>query len=187
MMEKMQLTSNNLRYNRGEEPTRRFWQSVPIEEAKRSIEDMYKKVIRFSPNNLFEILISNATKDLIREITYLINEYIASTHLNAIALTTIATLPHLLCQRTHKKSKTSDDIKALKRRLEIWKKGDINALFTEANALQKRRRRLDIKNKEENHHKKFASLMTQGKVSAACRALNEEDKSGPLPLNDNTR
>ena len=166
---------------------RRFWQSLPSEEAKQKIEHMYKKVIGFSPNNLFEIPTCNATKDLIREITYLINEYTAGTHINEIALTTVATLPHLLCQRTHKKSKSSDDIKALKRRLEIWKRGDIDALFTEAMALQMRRRKLERKKKEVNHHKRFASLMMHGKVSAACRALNDEDKSGPLPLNDNTK
>ena len=102
-----------------EEPIRRFWQSSSIEEAKEIIQGLYRKVIGFSPNNLFEIPTCNASKDLIKEITHLMNEYTSGTHIEEIALTTIATLPHLLCQGTHKKSKTTDDIKALKRRLEI--------------------------------------------------------------------
>ena len=123
---------------------------------------------------------------MIRETTFLIREYIRESHLSAHALKTLAILPHLLCQRTHEKSRTTEDRKALERRLELWEKGDVQNLVKEAETLQRKVKKNIGKKKEEDKAKKFASLMKQGKVAKAARELTSEATAGTLPLNEDT-
>ena len=135
---------------------------MPAEEAKTLTENIYNKLIAFSPSNLFSIPKCNATKELIKEFEFLIKEYTNGTYLQPIALKTLAILPHLICQRTHAKSKASDDIKAMKRRMELWKRGDVLGLLKEAKELQGRRRKSNSKVKKTDKFMKFANQMKQG-------------------------
>ncbi|XP_063588678.1 uncharacterized protein LOC134765814 [Penaeus indicus] len=104
-----------------------------------------------------------------------------------IALKIAAILPHLICQKTHRKSKTTDNVKAMRRRMEKWKTGNIHGLLKEAEALQNKIKKISAKKKELDNCRKFANLMQQGKVTKAVRILTSEDNAGTLPLDDNTR
>ena len=149
-------------------------------------DNIYKKIVAFSPNNIFEIPSGNATKKMIREMTFLIREYTRESHLSTSALKTLAILPHLLCQRTYEKSRTGEDRKVLERRMKKWEMGEVQSLVKEAETLQKRVKKKVGKKKEEDKSKKFASLMKQGKVAKAGRELTTEATVGTLPLNEIT-
>ena len=164
----------------------RYWQGKPLEDVKAVTDTIYEKIVAFSPNNIFEIPRGNATKRLIKEMTFLISEYTRETHLSTHALKTLAILPHLICQRTHEKSRTAEDRKAMERRLDLWEKGEIQKLMREAETLQKRVKKNLGKKKQEDRSKKFASLMRQGKVAKAGRELTSEATVGTLPLNKET-
>ena len=155
-------------------------------ETKVLTDTIYEKIVAFSPYTIFEIPKCNAAKGLIKEMIYLIRLYTNETHLKSHALKTLAILPYLICQRTHEKSRAVDDRKALERRIELWKKGEIQKLLTEAEAIQKKMNKKLRKAKEIDKVKKFASLMGKGKVAKATRELTTEGTAGTLPLDVDT-
>ena len=165
----------------------KYWESMTPERAKEITDSIYEKIVAFSPNNLFEVPRGNATKKMIREMTFLIRQYTGESPIQPFALKTLAILPHLICQRTHEKSKTAEDRKAMERRLELWEKGEVQNLLKEAESLQGRARKNQGKMKEVDKSKKFASLMKQGKVSKAGRELTSEATVGTLALTEETR
>ena len=166
----------------------RFWQRWNEQEAKDWVEEAYKRVVTFSPGNIFEPPKCNATKLLIEESTFLIRAFTTKTAIAPFALKTLALLPHLICQRTHRKSKTAEDTKAVRRRMELWRQGEVSKLLDEASALQKR-----LKNGKnhtrgsEDRARNLADKMRQGKVAAAIRFLSPEDEAaGVLPMTEET-
>lgn len=177
--------------DQGEDASRelRFWQRWTLEETEEWVRDAYNHVVTFSPNNVFEAPRCNATKTLIEEKTYLIRAYNNSTQIAPYALKILAILPHLICQRTHKKSKQSEDVKAVQRRMELWRKGDVRKLLDEAKTLQERLGRRNSRKKDSNDRaRNFADKMRQGKVAMATRSLSIEDEAaGVLPMTEETR
>ena len=167
--------------------TRKYWEDTTPEQVKSLIDSIYERIVTFSPYSLFEVTRGNATKKMIREITFLLRQYTGESPLQPVALKILAILPHLLCQRTHEKSKTAEDRKAMERRLELWEKGEVQKLLKEAETLQDRAKKKHGKKKEMDKSKKFASLMKQGKVAKAGRELTAEATVGTLPLNEETR
>ena len=81
------------------------------------IDNIYKKIVAFSPNNIFEMPRGNATKKMIREMTFLIREFTGESHLQTQALKKLAILPHLICQRTHENQRL---LRTEKRWKEDW-------------------------------------------------------------------
>lgn len=170
----------------GETPPMRYWQATTIDEAIRLTDTMYNKIVTFSPSNIFEIPKCNAAKEFIKEINFLLREYIHASHLQPLAFKAIAILPHLICQRTHSKSKTTENVKAMERRMEMWKKGEITDLLRETQALQNKRRKTAANQIQRDIARRFSSMIKQGKISQATRALLSEDSHGTLPLDEAT-
>ena len=166
----------------------RFWQSWSLETAQEWVNNAYTYVVAFSPGNLFSPPKCTATKILTEEMTLLIRAYTNTSPAAPLALKTLAVLPHLMLQRTHKTSKCSENVKALQRRIESWKKGDVQKLLSEAMALQERlhmgnRRRQETKDK----NRIFGERMRQGKLSMAIRSLSaRENQAGVVPMTDET-
>ena len=123
------------RFGHGQE--KRFWEDKTAEEVEEVTENIYKKIVAFSPNNIFEMPSGNAAKKRIREMAFLIREYTRESNLSTNALKILAILPHLLCQRTHEKSRTVEDRKALERRMVMWEKGEVQSLVKKTETLQK--------------------------------------------------
>ena len=165
---------------------KRYWEGKTPEEVKVVTDNIYKKIVAFTPNNIFEMPSGNATKRMMREITFLAREYARESHLSESALKILFILPHLLCQRTHEKSRTVEDRKALERRMQLWEKGEVQSLLKEAETLQKRVKKNVGRKKDDDKSKKFASLMKQGKVAKAGRELSSDSTVGTLPLNEDT-
>ncbi|KAL5487297.1 hypothetical protein EMCRGX_G019880 [Ephydatia muelleri] len=100
-------------------------------------------------------------------------------------------MPALILQKPYPKSRDKENTAHLLRRLQLWYKGDIDALLTEGRLIQKLykdklKRTTNNNTADERRARTFAHLMMQGKVKAALRMLsqdsNDAGSGGPLPL-----
>ena len=82
-----------------------------------------------------------------------------------------------LLQIPHTKEKKADQIDCLKRRLMLWKKGDIDDLLHEGNTIQSRIQIRHTKDKDQDQSsaRKFARKMQQGNVKAAIRLITDDN------------
>jgi len=76
-------------------------------------------------------------KQFVAELTRLFNAFALKSNLEAIALKAAMTLPSLMLQKAHAKSKTHEHNSCLRHRLSLWEKGDISNLLKEGRTLQK--------------------------------------------------
>ena len=70
--------------------------------------------------------------------TRLINSWTFRSEQDTIAMKTLMVFPNLLLQKTSFTSKSKDNVKTLKRRLNQWKDGKREKLLAEGKAIQKR-------------------------------------------------
>ena len=163
------------------------WKGLAKEEATRWVNDTYLEVVGWSALNLFEPPKCGATTTIIKEITTLLINYIRDTTLAPLSLKIMFTLPHLFFQKTHPKTKQAENTEALRRRVELWQKNNLDALLREARALQERLSRPQQSSiPTEDKARKFADKMRQGNVASATRSLSENSTRGVLPLTRET-
>ena len=112
------------------------WGDLSGEEFMKAIDDAYSQVVHWRPN-LFKIPSGACGKQFVVEITRLFNAFALENDLESIALKAAMTLPSLMLQKPHVKSKTKEHISFLQRKLSLWEKGDISNLLREERALQK--------------------------------------------------
>ena len=129
--------------------------------------------------NLFKIPSGACGKQFVTELTRL-------SDMEGIALKAAMTLPSLLLQKTHAKTKTHDHISCLQRRLNLWQKGDIFNLLKEGRALQKSLvtsipPKRDTADDALTAHK-FSNMMMEGRVRAALKFLSGDSHTGLLNL-----
>ena len=158
------------------------------EEATNAwVNKTYQEAVRWSANNLFEPPKCTATTNVAKEMAEIINCYTQDKPFAPYALKTLFSLPKLFFQKTHRKSKTSENIKALTRRVNLWQNNSLDELIEEARTIQRRMPRPSSRSKgEEDKARNFGDKMRQGKVASALRALDEGEAGGVLPLNRET-
>ena len=87
------------------------------------------------------------------------------------------TMPALLLQKPHSKSKTRDHISCLTRRLALWEKGDVAELIKEGKLIQSHLQS-SFSGHQCNDTDKlahtFSKLMMEGRVRAALRLLTNK-------------
>lgn len=164
-----------------------LWKGLTAEATTRWVKDTYREIVGWSAHNLFEPPKCAATTKIAKEMVVLLNEYIQDTPFAPHALKIFFMLPKLFFQRTHNKSKTGENVKAVTRRVELWLTNNLDELLDESRAIQKRLPTPPL-NKQQNGNgaRSFADRMRQGKVAPALRALNEEETGGVLPITRET-
>ena len=90
--------------------------------------------------------------------------------------------PILVLQKPFSKSKSSDHILCIERRLKLWSSGDLNALLEEGRSIQRGLTCRRISSDSSNISLSFSKLMLQGRVRAALRVLSDHDNGFPLQL-----
>ena len=95
-------------------------------------------------------------------------------------------LPTILLQKPSARSKAKDHSLALSRRIEMWKKGELNELMREVRHIQKSFVVSRKPRSLEEVAKNFARLMLQGNVSTALKLLDTEGHAGILEMNEQT-
>ena len=91
----------------------------------------------------------------------------------------------LLLQKPHSRSKTRKYVACLIHRLVSWNDGDIDSLREEGRAIQSRFRGMrwdGVNNNPQLRTRKFAKLMSVGKVKQALHLLSGGNTGGLLPL-----
>ena len=85
-----------------EEQESKFWQKWEPQVAESWLENAYRRIISFTPGNIFTPPKCNATKSLIEEMTLLVREYTNSSPIASLVFKILAILINLICQITQK-------------------------------------------------------------------------------------
>ena len=158
-----------------QQPTNFRWGSL------KGVE--YKEVIHWR-QNVFLIPSGSTGKAFVSEIARLFQVYADSSSLESSAMKAITVLQVLLLQKPSCTSKSSDHVKHLKRRLDLWQNGDIHSLTEEGRCLQEHIRKTPMRTGDETIARTFCKLMMEGKVHNALNYLSCNTSGGVLKLED---
>ena len=100
------------------------------------IDDAYSQIVHWR-SNLFKVPSGSSGKRFVAELSRLYEAFATESALECVALTAAMTLPALMLQKPHAKSKVQEHIACLQRRLSLWEKGEIAELLKEGRAIQK--------------------------------------------------
>ena len=93
-------------------------------------------------------------------------------------------LQALVLQKPSCTSKTKEHINHLKRRIALWKSGNLNEILLEGRCIQKHLPKSGKYRDKVALAKSFQNLMSHGKVNKALRLLSPNPHSGVLGLDD---
>ena len=157
------------------------WGNVDGETITQRINQAYNEIVHWR-RNLFKVPSGKAGTQFVEELARLLTAYAEGTPLQNIAMKAVMTMPALLLQKPHPKSRTTDHSECLKKRFALWSKGDIESLLQEGKTIQLRLGRLQKPKGEGELARSFAKCLHVGNVKAAVKLITEEENSGSLPL-----
>ena len=111
------------------------WDEVDGTTFIRDIEKAYADVVHWR-GNLFLIPSGSAGKDFVHEQARLFQACAEGTALETVAIMAAMTMPALLLQKPYNGSKAKEHSSCLRRRLDSWKAGNIEALLLEGKTIQ---------------------------------------------------
>ena len=160
------------------------WGNLSGESFCQEVTACYKSMVHWK-KLFFPIPRGSDGDHFVKELARLLRLYADKSSCERIAMTTAMIFPPLMLMRLSKKSKPKDDRACLKRRLELWERGEIRQLSEEAEALQRRLSTNTPPPKKEPTAKRFGNLMRNGKIKDAKRLLNSNTNSSkPLKTSD---
>lgn len=168
----------------GDRETDYVWGEVDGKTFTMLMEGAYAEVVHWR-RNIFNVPSGSVGKDFVRELSHLFNSLTQRSAYEAVAMCAAMTMPHLLLQKTHAKSRSKENVAVLERRLKAWRKGDIQALLHEGRAIQSLLPMTTMKqgSDESSLSRSFASFVHQGRIRAALRLLdNSQTRGGVLSL-----
>ena len=136
---------------------------------------------------LFLLATGAAGKGFIEEMIRLVNSWTYKLDLETIALKVLMIMPGLLLQKTSLNSKSKENSEILKRRLLLWKNGQLDHLMFEGKTIQDRLQNNGrVTTNKGNKSLTFARLIEEGKDNKEMKILEKANKGGILPLSDET-
>lgn len=160
-----------------------IWKGLTEEATAMWVNNTYNEIVGWSTYNLFEPPKCSATTKIVKEMVVLLHSYIQDAPLAPFVLKIFFLLPKLFFQKTHRNSKTGENVNGVTRRVDLWQNNKLDELLDEARAIQKKHQRPSSNNqRQEDKARIFADRMRQGKVSSELRALDKEQSGGVLPL-----
>ena len=164
-----------------------IWGEKSGQEFSDAVDYAYGYIVHWKPN-LFKVPSGAIGKRFVAELACLFEGYAAESAFEGFAIKAAMTLPALVLQKPHAKSKTHEHNSCLQRRLELWQKGDVEELLREGKAIQKSfKTSLSARRGDQDEAKKarkFAQLMMEGRVRATLQYLTKDAESGPLRLDE---
>ena len=149
------------------------------------IDTAYNNIIHCPwKRNIFLLPSGAAGKSFSQEITRLLQAFANGSQMESIALKTSFVMQILLLQKPSKKNKSKDHISHLKRRLELWKQGDIPLLIQGGRCIQRYLHNRPRPSDDNTIARNFGKMMEQGKVKSALRYLTRNSTGGVLSLDD---
>ena len=165
---------NNPEWKVQEAGTAECWGTLTGDELTEAFSDI-SKISRCWAPNLFKVPFGSVGRSFVDELTRLANLFCDREDSRRWSLSGLVLAPLLLLQKPSKNSKEKDHANVLKKRLELWKEGDFEALVREVAAIQK-----PLKYREPSQelcNKKFVELMREGRVTEATGWLNPDRSS----------
>ena len=131
-----------------------------------------------------EVSSGKAGMAFVRELSRMFRAYADGSALERMAMKAAMTMPALLLQKPHHRSKAKDYTLCLERRLRLWSDGNLDELLDEGRTFQRKftRNQPNQENSSTQTARFFAKLMMEGKVRAALRLVTENKNGGPLRL-----
>ncbi len=125
-------------------------------------------------------------KEYVEECSRQKNKWIDDGSLHLISIKALMVLPSLLLQKPSKTSKIKDHVEKLRKRLDLWKSGNVDDLVREAHFIQSRLSKHKLMNSIDKVAKTFNDFVINGKINAALKLLSDMQSSGILQLHDST-
>ena len=169
--------------HQAEESIELVWGNLSKNDLMQVINSAYEESVKWK-RNLFLLPSGKIGKDYISECTRLIHEWVNESSLHLISIKALMLMPSLLLQKPSKNSKSKDHSNCLKRRLEMWKKGEFDQLLQEIRFIQSNLKQQQRSKSIEEVSKQFHKFMISGKVKAALKLLSETESKGIFPLTD---
>jgi hypothetical protein len=145
---------------------------VEGERVGEDLKQAYNEVTRWK-RNLFMVPSGKVGESFVGELASMYRSYGESCR-EEIALMAAMTMPALLLQKPHPKSKAKEHVRCLERRLTQWKNGHVLDLLSEGRCIQQRLQpNKRGSNDDDKFTKSFSKLMREGKVKAALRLLSK--------------
>ena len=154
------------------------WGSFDGDEFHTIVSRAYNEVIHWR-RNVFQIPTGSTGKAFVSEVARLFQAYADNSSLESIAMKAVTVLQVLLLQKPSRISKSSDHVHHLRRRLDLWKKGDIASLTQEGLCIQKHLRKTSCETSNKDIARTFNKLMMEGKVQGALRFLSKHNRWCP--------
>ena len=160
------------------------WGSFCGSDMLKTITRIYDEVIHWR-HNLFIVPPSNAGNLFVHELARLFQAFADGSSMECICMKAITILQVLVLQKPSRTSKNKDHIKHLKRRMDLWKEGNLDVILHEGRCIQKHLPRPG-KGRGKTHPlaKTFEKLMSSGKVNKALRCLSKNVSGGVLAMDD---
>ena len=162
------------------------WHDISGEEFSKAIDEAYGQTVHWIPNS-FMVPSGSSGKKFIGELAKLYDAFASESSYESFAIKAAMTMPALLLQKPHSKSKTRDHISCLSRRLELWEKGNITELLKEGKMIQSHLRSSFGAHPNDDSEKlarTFSKLMMEGRIRAALRLLRMNTHTGLLSLDE---
>ena len=140
-----------------------------LSDIKKQAEEAFEKM-KYWRRNLWKTPGGKVGKLIIKEMTFLITNWIKRSQMEEIALTLNMIFLPLMLQKSGPKVRAASLKEIIEARYHKWSKGHIKELVEEAEYIQDRIERMN-KNYTEKAVKLFARLMMQGKVKQALRVV----------------
>ena len=167
------------------DPNRLKWGEYENEaEINAMIENVYSEIVSWD-KNIMILPRGKVGKAFINELSRLISLFTLKSAWEVVALSLVHIFVPLMLQKPSAKSKAKDNTKYLSSRLDQWSQGNVNAILSECREIQRKIKRIN-QTKNFNIRKLFCQRMLEGKVGQATRLIDNENRTGLLPVNDDT-
>ena len=157
----------------GNENLRMTWGDMKTRaEIQKSLEEAYLEIVKWR-RNVFDLPKNAQGKDLITELTRLLQLFTLKTAWQGFSLLCVTIFVPLMLQKPSARSKHKDHTQFLAKRLLWWKNGNLKALLSEGNEIQKRL--VSSRRREEGNVRGFTRLVLLGKVKQAVRLIDADN------------
>ena len=159
------------------------WGNFSGSEMLAIINNVYDEIVHWR-HNLFLVPSGSAGNSFVQELARLLQAFTDGSSLECVSMKAVIILQALVLQKPSRTSKTRDHISHLKRRMELWKAGNLNEILLEGRCIQKHLPKPSKRCDKTALAKTFQNLMSRGKVNKALRLLSYNSSGGVLGLDD---
>ena len=158
------------------------WGTFSGPEMANAITKTYDEIIHWR-HNLFLVPSGNTGNSFVLELARLLQVFADGFSMESVCMKAITILQVLVLQKPSHTSKSRDHTKHLKRRMDIWKAGNLEKILLEGKCIQEHLPKPSKRRDKSKLAKSFQRLVSRGKIKKALRLLSNSS-SGVLGLDD---